>query len=156
MAALAVSIMAAASIAGRLIGGSLLSRVASKTYLLAIYVLQGVAFALFAFAETATALFIVSAIFGATVGNMQMMQPLILAEAFGLKAYARVLSLAQMITTSANAAGPALLGFLYVTTGGYQTAYLTITLSSLFGFMSLYAAGPVKALLDAQDKSIQS
>ena len=85
-----------------------------------------------------------------------MMQPLILAEAFGLKAYARVLSLAQMITTSANAAGPALLGFLYVTTGGYQTAYLTITLSSLFGFMSLYAAGPVKALLDAQDKSIQS
>tara|TARA_R110002110_G_scaffold59726_24_gene168804 strand:- start:9893 stop:11185 length:1293 start_codon:yes stop_codon:yes gene_type:complete len=156
VAALAVSIMAAASIAGRLIGGSLLSRVASKTYLLAIYVLQGVAFALFAFAETATALFIVSAIFGATVGNMQMMQPLILAEAFGLKAYARVLSLAQMITTSANAAGPALLGFLYVTTGGYQTAYLTITLSSLFGFMSLYAAGPVKALLDAQDKSIQS
>jgi MFS family permease len=155
IAALAVSVMAASSIAGRLVGGSLLTRVASKTYLFGIYVLQGLAFALFAFAEGPVALFIVSALFGTTVGNMQMMQPLIMAEAFGLKAYARILSVSQMITTCANAAGPALLGFLYVTAGGYQTAYLAITLSSIFGFASLYAAGPVRTLLDAQDKPVQ-
>lgn len=156
IAALAVSIMAAASIAGRLIGGSLLSRVASKTYLFAIYVLQGISFALFAFAEGVTALFIVSAMFGATVGNMQMMQPLITAEAFGLKAYARILSISQMITTCANAAGPALLGFLYVAAGGYETAYLALTLSSVFGFACLAAAGPVRALIDAQEKSLRA
>ena len=156
IAALAVSIMAAASIAGRLIGGSLLSRVASKTYLFAIYVLQGISFALFAFAEGVIALFIVSAMFGATVGNMQMMQPLITAEAFGLKAYARILSVSQMITTCANAAGPALLGFLYVAAGGYETAYLAITLSSVFGFACLAAAGPVRALIDAQEKSLRA
>ncbi|MEQ9316738.1 MAG: MFS transporter [Henriciella sp.] len=155
IAALAVSVMAASSIAGRLVGGSLLTRVASKTYLFGIYVLQGLAFALFAFAEGTVALFVVSALFGTTVGNMQMMQPLIMAEAFGLKAYARILSVSQMITTCANAAGPALLGFLYVTAGGYQTAYLAITLSSIFGFASLYAAGPVRTLLDAQDKPVQ-
>ncbi|ABS64706.1 major facilitator superfamily MFS_1 [Parvibaculum lavamentivorans DS-1] len=155
VAALAVSIMAAASIAGRLIGGSLLSRVASKTYLFAIYVLQGISFALFAFAEGVAALFIVSAMFGATVGNMQMMQPLITAEAFGLKAYARILSVSQMITTCANAAGPALLGFLYVAAGGYETAYLAITVSSVLGFACLAAAGPVRALIDAQEKSLR-
>lgn len=155
VAALAVSIMAASSIAGRLIGGSLLSRIASKHYLYAIYVLQGVSFCAFAFAEGVVALFIVSAMFGATVGNMQMMQPLIMAEAFGLKAYARILSVAQMITTCANAAGPALLGFLYMTAGGYQTAYLAITVSSVLGFASLYAAGPVRALIDAQEKALR-
>jgi MFS family permease len=155
MAALAVAVMAAASIAGRLVGGAVLSHVASKTYLYAIYVLQALSFILFAFVQGPAGLFIASAVFGSTVGNMQMMQPLIVAEAFGLKSYARILSVSQMITTCANAAGPALLGFLYVAAGGYELAYLAITVSSALGFASLYAAGPVRALLDAQEKTVQ-
>lgn len=155
MAALAVAVMAAASIAGRLVGGVVLSHVASKTYLYAIYVLQALSFILFAFVQGPAGLFIASAVFGSTVGNMQMMQPLIVAEAFGLKSYARILSVSQMITTCANAAGPALLGFLYVAAGGYELAYLAITFSSVLGFASLYAAGPVRALLDAQEKTVQ-
>ena len=155
MAALAVATMAAASIAGRLIGGVILSRVASKTYLYAIYVLQAFSFVLFAFAADSIALLVASAVFGSTVGNMQMMQPLIVAEAFGIKAYARILSVSQMITTCANAAGPALLGFLYVTAGGYEVAYLAITLSSAFGFACLYAAGPVRSLLESKEKLVQ-
>lgn len=152
MAALAVAIMAAASIAGRLVGGVVLSHVASKTYLYAIYMLQALSFVLFAFVQEPIALFVASAVFGSTVGNMQMMQPLIVAEAFGLKAYARILSVSQMITTCANAAGPALLGFLYVTAGGYEIAFLALTISSALGFASLYAAGPVRALIDIKER----
>ncbi|MBA4209594.1 MAG: MFS transporter [Parvibaculum sp.] len=155
MAALAVAVMAAASIAGRLVGGAVLSRVASKTYLYAIYVLQASSFVLFAFVQGPIALFAASVIFGSTVGNMQMMQPLIIAEAFGLKAYARILSVSQMITTCANAAGPALLGFLYVTAGGYELAFLALTISSALGFASLYAAGPARALIDAKEGPVQ-
>jgi predicted MFS family arabinose efflux permease len=140
--------MAAASITGRLVGGSVLSRVSSKRYLQGVFVLQALSFTLFAFADGVAALMIVSAMFGATVGNMQMMQPLIMAEAFGLKAYARILSLAQMITTCANAAGPALIGFIYETSGGYKPAYLLIAAASIIGMMALTAAGPVRALID--------
>lgn len=150
IAAYAISIMAASSIAGRLVGGSLLQRISSRAYLMGIFCIQAVAFCSFAFAHSNWQLFIVSSLFGATVGNLQMMQPLLIAEAFGLKAYARVLSLAQMITTCANAAGPALLGFLYeTTTGGYQTAFLVITVSPILGFLSLWAAGPVSEPLKA-------
>ncbi|MDR3498638.1 MAG: MFS transporter [Parvibaculum sp.] len=148
IAALAVSVMAAASVTGRLVGGSVLHRISSKRYLQGVFILQAAAFTLFAFAEGATALLIVSAMFGATVGNMQMMQPLIVAEAFGLKAYARILSLAQMITTCANAIGPALMGFLYERAGGYEVPYLAIAASSLIGITALTAAGPVRAMID--------
>ncbi|MDO8287759.1 MAG: MFS transporter [Parvibaculum sp.] len=148
VAALAVSIMAAASIAGRLVGGSVLSRVSSKRYLLGVFVLQAISFFLFSMAEGVTALLIVSVMFGATVGNLQMMQPLIMAEAFGLKAYARILSLAQMITTCANAAGPALIGYAYEQTGGYQTAYLIIGIASVIGIGCLSVTGPVRELID--------
>ena len=77
-----------------------------------------------------------------------MMQPLMMAEAFGLKAYARILSLAQMITTCANAAGPALIGVLYERSGGYHIAYLCIAVASVIGIASLTASGPVRALID--------
>ena len=148
VAALAVSVMAAASIAGRLVGGSVLSRVSSKRYLQAVFILQAVSFVAFAYAEGTTALLIVSVMFGATVGNLQMMQPLMMAEAFGLKAYARILSLAQMITTCANAAGPLLIGLLYERSGGYLVAYLCIAVASVIGIASLTASGPVRALID--------
>lgn len=155
-AALAISIMAASSIAGRLFGGSVLSRIPSRNYLIGVFVLQGLAFFCFAFAEGRIALFIVSAMFGATVGNIQMMHPLIMAEAFGLKAYARILSLAQMIITCANAAGPALLGFLYQYGGGYELAYVTIAVASVIGLGSFFAAGSPHALLDQQHKAAQA
>ena len=148
IAALAVSVMAAASITGRLIGGSVLSKVSSKRYLQAVFVLQAISFFLFSISHGVVALLIVSVMFGGTVGNLQMMQPLMIAEAFGLKAYARILSLAQMITTCANAMGPILIGFAYERLGGYQTAYLLITGASIIGITSLTAAGPVRALID--------
>ncbi|HEX7775291.1 MAG TPA: MFS transporter, partial [Parvibaculum sp.] len=148
IAALAVSVMAAASITGRLVGGSVLHRISSKRYLQGVFILQATSFALFAFAHGVTALLIISVMFGATVGNMQMMMPLITAEAFGLKAYARILSVVQMITTCANASGPALIGFLYQYTGGYEVPYLVIAVSSLIGISALTAAGPVRALID--------
>ena len=149
IAALAVSVMAAASITGRLVGGWALYRVSSKRYLQGVFVLQATAFTLFAFAQGTAALLIVSVMFGATVGNLQMMQPLITAEAFGLKAYARILSLSQMIVTCANAAGPALIGFLYEHAGGYETAYLVIAGSSVIGISALTLAGPVRQRAEA-------
>lgn len=154
IAALAISTMAASSIAGRLIGGWLLQRISPRAYLMGIFCIQGAAFFSFAFAHAHWQLFGVSSLFGLTVGNLQMMQPLLMAEAFGLKAYARILSLAQMITTCANAAGPALLGFLYETTvGGYQTAFLVISMAPVLGFLSFLAAGPVSAPLKSQGLS---
>lgn len=148
VAALAVSVMAAASIAGRLVGGSVLSRVSSKRYLQCVFILQALSFLAFSQAQGEMALLIVSVMFGATVGNLQMMQPLMMAEAFGLKAYARILSLAQMITTCANAVGPVLIGIAYERSGGYQVAYLLIAGASVIGILSLTAAGPVRALID--------
>ncbi|MBI1262554.1 MAG: MFS transporter [Rhizobiales bacterium] len=154
-AALAISIMAAASICGRLFGGFILSRIESKSYLIGIFVLQGISFTGFAFAQHHVALFVISAMFGATVGNIQMMMPLMVAEAFGLKAYARILSLSQMIITCAMAAGPALLGFLYQYGGGYHVAYLVITGASVIGLTLLFMAGDPAALLKQADREVQ-
>ena len=89
---------------------------------------------------------IASVMFGATVGNMQMMQLLIMAEARP-QGYARILSVSQMVTTCANAAGPALLGFLC--RGGRLRNRLSCDhIVAVARFCLSLAAGPVRALIE--------
>ena len=62
-------------------------------------------------------------VFGATVGNILMLQPLLIAERFGVLDYPRIFSRSQFITMFGTAGGPLLLGWLYDNAGGYDTSY---------------------------------
>ncbi len=92
-------------------------------------------------------------IFGVTVGNLLMMQPLMLAEAFGLKAYGRIYSFNQLFMTAGVAVGPAAVGLLYEWLGGYGVAFLVMAAASGFAFVLMMAAGPVRALIDGTGRS---
>ena len=77
-----------------------------------------------AFADSTVAIFAAILVFGATVGNLLMLQPLLIAERFGVLDYARIFSRSQFITMFGTAGGPLLLGWLYDNAGGYHTSYL--------------------------------
>ena len=53
-----------------------------------------------------------------------MLQPLLIAERFGVLDYPRIFSRAQFITMFGVAGGPLLLGWLYDNAGGYRTSYI--------------------------------
>ncbi|MDR3498636.1 MAG: MFS transporter [Parvibaculum sp.] len=151
-AGLAVAVMAGASIVGRLAGGWALAYISSRYFVLALSVGQGAALILFAFAQ-GKVLLVVSALFGCTVGNLLMMQPLMLAEAFGLKAYGRVFSFNQLFMVTGVASGPAVMGLLYARAGNYENAYLVMAGASLLAFGLIWAAGPVRALIDGRQNA---
>lgn len=144
MAALALAVMASASIVGRLIGGSLLARISSRGFVMALTLVQCLALVLYALAQ-GRALIAVAALFGATVGNLLMMQALILAEAFGVKAYGRIFSLNQLFMVAGVAGGPAVMGLLYEFAGGYRASYLAMAGASVLALFLIAAAGPVRA-----------
>ena len=79
-------------------------------------------------------------LFGATIGNLLMLQPLLIADVFGVLDYPRVFSLNQLIVSAGVAAGPFLLGYLH-DANGYRLAYLVACVVSLVGSMLLLAAG---------------
>jgi len=145
-AALAVSIMAAASITGRLIGGWALPHISSRIFMGTLLVGQAVALSLYAFAATPTTMLIVAGMFGITVGNLLMMQPLLIAEAFGTAAYARIYSTSQLFTTLGVASGPAVFGLVYEAAGGYAASYLYGAAASILGLVALFLAGPVSGV----------
>ena len=141
-AGLAVALLASSSLVGRLTGGWLLVRtVPPRAFTLALILLQGVSLVFLSVAAGPAMLLAGAVLFGVSVGNVLMMQPLLLAEAFGTKDYGRIYSTSQFIGVLGVASGPALLGFLYEAGGGYTTAYLAASACSFVGFSILFLSG---------------
>ncbi|GAA6155444.1 MFS transporter [Pyruvatibacter sp. HU-CL02332] len=144
LAAIAVSVLAASSIVGRLLGGFALTRLPIRTFTLTFMAMQAVGLTAFAFADGVVALMAASVLFGVTVGNILMLQPLLLGEAFGLRDYGRIFALSQMFGTVGVAAGPALVGVVYDLAGGYSPAYLAVAAASVVALTIFAVSGAVR------------
>lgn len=140
-AAFAVALLASSSLVGRLAGGWLLVRFGrALRFALAIMLVQAGALVVLSLAVERGPLLAGAVVFGLSVGNVLMMQPLLLAEAFGTREYGRIYSTSQFITVLGVASGPALIGVIYEASG-YAPAYLAAAASSLAGFAILAFAG---------------
>ncbi|MEM8705091.1 MAG: MFS transporter [Actinomycetota bacterium] len=121
--ALAVSAIAVGSVLGRLVGGSFADRLPLMTFTVALAFVQGVTLVGVAFADGRVALLVVAFLFGTTIGNLLMLQPLLIAGAFGVAAYPRIFAFQQLVITAGVAGGPLLLGALR-DASSYRTSYL--------------------------------
>ena len=139
--ALALSVLALCSVIFRLIGGALAPRLPLTGMTAGLAVVQTVALAALAFVGGEAGLLAASALFGATVGNLLMLQPLLMAEVFGVLDYPRVFSLNQLIVSAGVAVGPFLLGVLH-DSSGYRLAYLVAGALSFLGALLVWSAGP--------------
>jgi MFS family permease len=140
----AVALLAIASLVGRLIVGWLLLKISSRTMTFLLIASQTIALAILAFAQGANFILFAVALFGLNSGSMLMIQPLLLAEAFGVRDYGRIYSISQLVGVFGYALGPAVVGFLYETSGAYTVPYLAIAASSLLGMAIFAFAGPTK------------
>ncbi len=141
-AALAVALLAAASLVGRLSGGWIMTALAPRRFALAMFVGQTVTLVALALAASRLQLLVAVVLFGITIGNVLMLQPLLLVEAFGTREYGRIYSVSQLLTAIGVAAGPALVGLIDEASGGYTVPYLVTAGCSLAGLAILAVAGP--------------
>jgi MFS family permease len=139
-ASFAVALLAGCSIGGRLIGGWLLTFVADRVFVLSLIAGQACAALLFGFGQSIWVLYIATVIFGLTVGNLLMMQPLLIASSFGLAAYGRLYSVSQFAVSFGLAAGPALMGFVFDASGSYAMACFTLAGVCASAFAVFYIA----------------
>jgi MFS family permease len=107
-----------------------------------VTVAQGVSLAAIALANNRISLLIAIALFGATVGNMLMMQSLLFAQRFGVLDYPRIVARHGLISFTGTAVGPILLGWLYDNAGGYRASYLAAGACSAMGVLFFSLAGP--------------
>lgn len=143
-AAFATLVLAATSVVARLIGGRVVEHVPMVPFTAGLAALQMVALMSLAFAESTLMIFVSIVVFGATIGNILMLQPLLMAERFGVIDYPRIFSRAQLYALTGTAAGPLLLGWLHDSAGGYDTSYVVAGMCSLAGGAAILSAGPAE------------
>ncbi len=140
-AGLAVSVLAASSVVGRLASGALLGRIPYRGFASIMLVLQGLTLVVLGSSTSAAGLLVASSAFGLTIGSFLMMQPLLIAEAFGTRSYARIYSVSTLLASIGVALGPFLLGWAHDLAGGYRNAYALGAVMSWLGCAALLAAG---------------
>jgi MFS family permease len=129
------------SIISRFVAGRIIPRVDMTKFTVGLAIVQGLSLASMALNESRIGLLLSIALFGVTIGNMVMMQSLLIAERFGVRDYPRIAARSGLISFSGTALGPLLLGWLYDVAGGYRSSYLAAAACSLIGATMFSFAG---------------
>jgi MFS family permease len=129
-AGIAVSIMASATIAGRLIGAFVLSRLPVVGFSAVMGVLQAGSFAALAVLPGMFGLVVGTVLFGITIGNLTVLIPLVVVELFGLTDYPRIYAVSQFGASIGTAGGPAALAALHSGFGSYRAPLLILAVVS--------------------------
>ena len=140
-ATLATIILSSMSIISRFVAGRIIPRVDMTKFTVGLAIVQGLSLASMALNESRIGLLLSIALFGITIGNMVMMQSLLIAERFGVRDYPRIAARSGLISFSGTALGPLLLGWLYDVAGGYRSSYLAAAACSLIGATMFSFAG---------------
>lgn len=137
-AGIAVSIMASATVAGRLIGAFALNRLPVIGFSAIMGVLQAAAFVVLALLPGLTGLAAGTVLFGITIGNLTVLIPLVIVELFGLTDYPRIYAVSQFGASVGTAGGPAVLAWLHSGFGSYRLPLLI--LAGISGVASVVVA----------------
>ena len=143
--AMAIAILPIASIVGRLIGGWLIDRMSIRLFAIGMMILQAVSLSVLALGVNVLTLCFGLALFGATVGNLLMLQPLLIAEAFGIREYARIFAVVNLMSSWGTAAGPAVLGLAFAANANlYSLSYWIAATAGVVGLILFLSGGKLK------------
>lgn len=137
----AITAIAATSVVARLIGGRVVQRVPMLQLTVGLAAVQAISLVILGVAESTWLLFVAIFLFGATIGNILMLQPLLIAERFGVRDYPRIFSRTQLFAVIGTAGGPLVLGAVYDVAGSYRIPYIIAAGCSLLGAIVLLLGG---------------
>jgi predicted MFS family arabinose efflux permease len=122
-AALALSLIGAGSLAGRLLSGAISDRLGRLATLGTALSLQALAFLGFLSSTGVGLLYPSALLFGFAFGATSILLPAIVGDFFGRLAVGSILGFVWAIAASAAAFGPVVAGYLYDLTGSYGGAF---------------------------------
>jgi MFS family permease len=143
LAAFSVGLLTVVSIAGRLSFGYLGDFVDKRYLFLIGYTLQGAGVLILMIAREMTTVYLFVAVFGVGFGSTVPLLASIRADYFGRAALGKIQGFMSPVTMVAGATGPVSAGYLFDTTGSYQTAFLAVGLLTIAGGFIILLAKPL-------------
>jgi sugar phosphate permease len=132
-----LSLVLAASIAGRLLMGWLADQIAKKYVMILIYILVAGSIPLLYLADTPGIIYIFAFIFGMGLGGDYMIIPLMAAELFGVKVMGRIMGIVLTFDGLAEAFSPMLVGWLRDRSGNYAGGFAALMVLGIIGIVAV-------------------
>lgn len=142
-AALALSTTALGSIIARLVVGQFADAVDKRWLTTGIFVVQGLAvLGVIAF-ENPVATYLLILVFGFTIGNVYMMQSLLVSDIFGVVSFGAIFGLIGLAAQAGSGLGPFAVGVLEQATGSYDASFVVTALTTFVAGAIVLLARPV-------------
>jgi MFS family permease len=144
-AALAVTTTTIGSIVARLVVGMFADGWDKRRLAVLLFVMQ--ALAVFAYTQVhgSFAIYAVALTFGFTIGNVYMMQSLLVAELFGMMSFGAVMGVISLAGQMGSGAGLVFMGWLHDRSGGYSAPFQALAALNLLGAVVVaYARHPLE------------
>ncbi len=133
LAAILLSVMGAASVAGRLSVGALVDRIGGRRALILCFVPLIASLLAFLFISAPGVLFAAVAVYGFAHGGFFTVMSPTVAEYFGLQAHGAIFGLVLFSGTIGGAAGPILAGRIFDLTNSYALAFTALAALATLG-----------------------
>lgn len=144
-AAMALAVLPLFSIIGRLAGGMIIDRISAWRFALVMMLVQALSLAGLGAGINTWFVLVNLALFGITTGNLLTLQPILIADAYGLIQYSRIYSFSNLLTMIGVALGPGVMGYLYAMDESYGPAYLFAALAGLVAAVIFLAGRPPRS-----------
>ena len=133
LAAILLSVMGAASVAGRLSVGALVDRIGGRLALILCFVPLIASLLAFLFISAPWPLFAAVAVYGLAHGGFFTVMSPTVAEYFGLQAHGAIFGFVLFFGTIGGAAGPILAGRIFDLTDSYAPAFTALAALATLG-----------------------
>ena len=132
-----MSVVALASLVGRLGAGALADRLGPKRVMLLVYLLVTSATLILTTGPTGSGLYLMAVVFGLGLGGEYLIIPLMAAELFGTAVLGRVMGIVLAADGVAEAVFPILVGKLRDSTGSYSMSWQVLTVLAGLGAVAI-------------------
>jgi len=152
-AAFALSVTAGGSVIARTIVGLFADGIDRRWLTAFLFALQATAVLLILATENLAATWVLTLVIGLTVGNIYMMQSLLVGEIFGLASFASVLGLVALAGQIGSGFGPLGVGLLHDASDGYGVPFVVTAVLTYAAAAVVLFARPASAV-EAQQPAV--
>jgi sugar phosphate permease len=154
-ASLYVALLSVPAVAGRLMFGWIIDRYSKRMVTQALFITMGLAMFCFGYAATADAgfLFVGLILFGASFGGAVPVRASITRELFGGKSFGSIFGMIVGLNLLGLMSGPPLAGWVFDTWYSYNTSWLILAGSSVFGMILIFTI-PRSGVLEPIEEAV--
>jgi sugar phosphate permease len=145
-AAFTISLTAGGSVVARLVVGLFADGLDRRWTSAVLFVVQATCVLLIVHIDNVASTWVLTLLFGFTIGNVYMMQSLLVGEIFGMVSFGAVFGLIAMAGQASSGIGPIGVGWLHDLSGGYTVPFtVTAAITYAAAVVVLFARPPQPA-----------